>query len=324
MKKISIFLFSIAAMAFLASCSKDNGGVKGFTADPTLRINFGTYVTVPVTLDPVDAEYAALTYKSSDDRVVTVDKHGTCFGVEIGTATITVEGAGKTAQIAVEVYETTVGDLCQEIDGLNGLWEFHKDAPMKATVGTDLVPHYPDSEGDLGPVSHDGYTSVDGFNVHDGAILTKNFTLFELTHGTDGMTYTFLIDAKRPSDPSDNHWTTFFNSTLDNSADQYIYWRKDGNFQVGGGSFRTGEGYFSNDKWFRMVVVKDGPNMILKAYANASEIGSWETDTGAALPEAKALLNADNDGDDYPLYFSTVAFWGKALSAEEVASLGSL
>lgn len=325
MKKIYIILsLAVAAMALLASCSKEEGGAKGFSAEPTLRINFGTYVTVPVTMDPVDAELSNLKYTSSDESVVTVDKHGTCFGVELGNATITVEGAGKTAQIAVEVYETTIGDLCQEIDGLTGLWEFPMDAPMKATVGTDLIPHFHDSEGNLGPVSDEGYTAVEGFNVHDGAILTKQSALFELKHDTDGMTYTFLIDAKRPSDPSDGHWTTFFNSSLDNSADQYIYWRKDGNFQVGGGGWRTGEGYFSNDKWFRMVVVKDGPKSILRAYANANQLGNWDTDTGAALPATWALLNADNDGDDYPLYFTTVAFWNRALSDEEVKSLESL
>ena len=325
MKKIYIILsLAVAAMALLASCSKEEGGAKGFSAEPTLRINFGTYVTVPVTMDPVDAELSNLKYTSSDESVVTVDKHGTCFGVELGNATITVEGAGKTAQIAVEVYETTIGDLCQEIDGLTGLWEFPMDAPMKATVGTDLIPHFHDSEGNLGPVSDEGYTAVEGFNVHDGAILTKQSALFEFKHDTDGMTYTFLIDAKRPSETSDDHWTTFFNSTLDNSADQYIYWRKDGNFQVGGGGWRTGEGYFSNDKWFRMVVVKDGPKSILRAYANANQLGNWDTDTGAALPATWALLNADNDGDDYPLYFTTVAFWNRALSDDEVKSLESM
>lgn len=323
MKKIIILSLSLAALLFSASCSSDSTSVKGFTADSSLRINFGTYVTVPVTLDPVDAEYASLTYKSSNDAVVTVDKHGTCFGVELGTATITVEGAGKTAQIAVEVYETTIGDLCQEVSGLTGLWEFHMSDPMKATVGTDLIPHYPDSEGDLGPVSHDGYTPVQGFNSHDGAILTKYSALFELKHDTDGMTYTFLIDAKRPSDTSDDRYTTFFNPSLDNSADQFIYWRKGGNFQVGGGGWRTDDSYFSNDKWFRMVVVKDGPKSILKAFANGNEIGNWDTDTGAALPATWALLNADNDGDDAPLFFTTVAFWNKALSDDEVKSLGS-
>ena len=315
-------------MLIMASCSDDSTAVRtvrSYTADSTLRINFGSYVTVPVTLDPVDAAYSDLTYSSSDESVVTVDKHGTCFGVEVGTATITVSGAGKTSQIAVEVYEITIGDLCQEVSGLTGLWEFKKDAPMKATVGTDLIPHFGDSDGNLGEISDAGYTVVDGLNAHDGCILTKQSTLFELKHGTDGMTYTFLIDAKRPSDPSDGQFTTFFNRSLDNSADQYIYWRRDGTLQVGGSAYRADASlYFSNDKWFRMVVVKDGPKNILKAYANATEIGSWETDTGGALPDQWALLNADDDGDDYPLYFTTVAFWNKALSDDEVKSLESL
>ena len=90
-------------MFLLAACSDDSStAVKNFTADSSMSINYGTYVTVPVTLDPVDAEYAGLTYKSSDESVVTVDKHGTCFGVELGNATITVEGEYPYTGSAIE------------------------------------------------------------------------------------------------------------------------------------------------------------------------------------------------------------------------------
>ncbi len=86
--------------------------------------------------------------------------------------------------IPESIWGYQIGDLIQDkvSDELVGLWEFNGKAPMKATVGDDLIPHYPDSAGDAGPVSDDGYTKVLGFHAFDGAILTKDNACFELKH----------------------------------------------------------------------------------------------------------------------------------------------
>ena len=337
MKKIYIILsLAVAAMALLASCSKEEGGAKGFSAEPTLRINFGTYVTVPVTMDPVDAELSNLKYTSSDESVVTVDKHGTCFGVELGNATITVEGAGKTAQIAVEVYELTVADICLEIGDVTRLWEFPNDNPMKATVGNDLIP-YAHLFNELGvpyEFPDHPYVSifgedvipriVPGYNVHDGAIETGwLLNLFWAEHGlTSPDTYTLLFDCLRPA-KSDDSYTSFVGGKApDNSEDQMIYLRKGGQTQFGSGSNRS-ERAISNDKWYRFVFVKKGSEYV-RTYVNG-ELWNEGGDTGAAVLDDKVILiNGDNDTDNTWLQYSTIAIFNKPLTEEEIVKLGSL
>ncbi|MBQ6086482.1 MAG: hypothetical protein IJK96_00310 [Bacteroidales bacterium] len=336
MKKIFIISLSVALLGLFASCSKEEGGARGFTAEPTFRINFGTYVTVPVTLDPVDAPYSALKYTSSDESVFTVDKHGTCFGVELGTATLTVEGAGKTAQIAVEVYETTIADLCLEVGDVTGLWEFPNDNPMKGTVGNDLIP-YAHLINELGvpyEFPNHPYNTifgddvipriVPGFNVHDGAFECGwLLNLYWAEHGlTRPDTYTLLFDCLRPA-KSDGSYTSFVGGKApDNSDDQMIYLRKGGETQFGSGSNRSTNA-ISNDKWYRFVFVKKGSEYV-RTYVNG-ELWNDGGDTEAAVLDDKVILiNGDNDTDNTWLQYSTVAIFNKALSEEEIAKLGSI
>ena len=314
-----ILVAAVAAVAFSA-CQSNSPALSGITAQSeTLRLNYGERARVPAWPEPWNCTDYEFTYKSANPDIASVDAYGTITTEGLGTTTITASQGSY-----------TIANLIQDelSSGLNGLWEFNKGAAMKATVGKDLIPHYPDAKGSLGPVSNDGYTEEMGFNKIDGAILTKQKALFELTHNLSSpSTYTFMIDALRPASTSDNKYTTFFNRDLTNEADQYIYWRKDGNFQFGDSNYRTGEGYFSNDKWFRMVMIKDGNAKTMAVYANGSLLKSWTgADASTAiLPEGTwCLLNADNDGDDAPLYYSTIAVWNKALTEDEVSKLGML
>ena len=328
MKTLKYILVATVAALFFSACQPQSPALSGITAQSeTIRLNYGSKARVPAWPEPWNCTDYEFTYKSANPEIASVDAFGTITTEGLGTTTITASQGSYSATVTVEVYAYTIANLIQDelSSGLNGLWEFNKGAAMKATVGVDLVPHYPDDEGVLGPISNDGYDEVTGFNKIDGAILTKKHALFELTHNLSSpSTYTFMIDALRPASTSDNKWTTFFNRDLTNSADQYIYWRKDGNFQFGDGDHRSGEGYFSNDKWFRMVMVKDGTAKTMAVYANGNLLKSWTgaDPTVAILPEVKCLLNADNDGDDAPLYYSTVAVWNKALTEEEVTKLG--
>ena len=329
MKTLKYIILAAAATLVFASCNKDPklSGIEVPTE--VIRINAGDRARVPAYPKPWNCTDYNFTYKVADESIVTVDTYGTITTRGLGTTTITASQGSYSATCTVEVYSYTIADLIQDkvADGLNGLWTFDKGSAMKATVGTDLEPHYPDTQAPRpGPVSSDGYTEVNGVNTFDGAILTKQYACFVLTHNlTSTSTYTFMIDAMRPSETSSGQWTTFFNSTLDNSADQWIYWRKDGILQFGSSSFRTGNDYFSDDKWFRMVLIKDNASKKMYAYANGVNIGDWSAEAwDAQVPEKQILLNADNDGDDKPLYFSTVAVWNRALSADDVATLGSL
>lgn len=68
----------------------------------------GTY-TLKATVAPADADNKSVTWKSSDDKIATVDKDGKVTAVAIGKATITVttEDGGKTATCVVTVDAAT-------------------------------------------------------------------------------------------------------------------------------------------------------------------------------------------------------------------------
>lgn len=330
MKTLKYILVATVAALVFSACQAESPALSGITAQSeTLRLNYGSKARVPAWPEPWNCTDYEFTYKSANPDIASVDAYGTITTEGLGTTTITASQGSYSATVTVEVYAYTIADLIKDdlSAGLNGLWEFNKGAAMKATVGKDLVPHYPDGEGSLGPISNDGYTEETGFNKIDGAILTKKSALFELTHNLSApSTYTFMIDAMRPSSTSANKYTTFFNRDLTNSADQYIYWRKDGRFQFGDGDHRPeNTSYFSDDKWIRMVMTKDGKEKTMAVYANGGLIQKWTgaDPTVAILPEGTwCLLNADNDGDDAPLYYSTIAVWDRSLTEEEVTKLG--
>lgn len=335
MKTLKYILIVAAAAFVLVGCNKKSPKLSGIDFDP-MTIQYGYTTFVSAYPKPWDCTDYTFTYTSANPDIVSVDAYGTVTPEWVGSTTINVSSGAYSASVPVEVVTDVpesiwgyqIGDLILDkvSDKLNGLWEFNGKAPMKATVGEDLIPHYPDSNGSLGPVSDDGYTKVLGFHAFDGAILTKYSALFELKCNlSSGTCYTFLIDAMRPSSSNDKYTTFFSWEKTSNAADQYIYWRKDGCFQFGGsGDYRSGPEYFSNDKWFRMVFFMDVANGTQKVFANGQKILDVASPNGTGFfpyPD-EVLLNGDNDGDDAPLYFSTVAVWDRALTDAEVATLG--
>ena len=341
MKTLKYIILAAAAAFVFAACNDKDPKLKGIEFE-AMRIPYGYRGAVSAYPKPWNCTDYHFTYKVADESIVTVNELGTLETEWLGSTTITVSSGSYSVDVPVEVYTDIpeeiwsyqIGDMIMDkfSDKLTGLWEFNIKTPMKATVGDDLIPHYPDGKGDIGPVSNDGYTTVLGFHNFDGAILTKYSSCFELKHKLTPTipgawaTYTILIDAMRPQG-SDNKYTTFFSYDPTNGSDQYIYWRKDGIFQFGGGGYRSGNEYFSNDKWFRIVMVKDWVGGIMKVFANGEPI-FYKTDLTTAdaagfFPFETILLNGDNDGDDAPLYFSTVAVWDKILSDDEIKALGA-
>ncbi len=71
----------------------------------TLTVEKGKSGTLTATVEPNDATNKKVTWKSSDEKIATVDDQGNVTGVGVGKATITVttEDGGKTATCAVEV-----------------------------------------------------------------------------------------------------------------------------------------------------------------------------------------------------------------------------
>lgn len=85
----------------------DVTGVSLDKSELTLAVK-GTY-TLKATVAPADADNKSVTWKSSDDKIATVDKDGKVTAVAIGKATITVttEDGGKTATCVVTVDAAT-------------------------------------------------------------------------------------------------------------------------------------------------------------------------------------------------------------------------
>lgn len=85
----------------------DVTGVSLDKSELTLAVK-GTY-TLKATVAPADADNKSVTWKSSDDKIATVDKDGKVTAVAIGKATITVttEDGGKTATCVVTVNAAT-------------------------------------------------------------------------------------------------------------------------------------------------------------------------------------------------------------------------
>jgi|LSQX01.3.fsa_nt_gb hypothetical protein len=311
----------------LIACDKKFGeGVKleGIEVGPDLSLNLGTTAMTPaypIPWDNTDYEFA---FSSSDPEVATVDAYGKIMAVGTGDATITITCAGFSKSVNVNVYEITIGQKCQEIPGLVGLWEFNQPNPLKATVGADLIAYH-HGRNELGTTegAENDYAPHPGFNKNDGAIKTVDFNpAFYCKHGlSSGSTYTILIDALRP-ESSGGKYTTLINTDVTNTGDQVVYWRREGYLQVDGSANRSSQA-IQNDKWYRTVIVKNGSSY-LRSYVNSVLWKDGGNPSAAVFDATAILLNADNDGDDRSLHWSTVAIFDRALTETEIAVLGGL
>lgn len=68
-----------------------------------ISINEGDTYTLTVSLNPENASYDSMTWSSSDDRIASVSQSGTVTGHREGSATITVDVDGITAECTVNV-----------------------------------------------------------------------------------------------------------------------------------------------------------------------------------------------------------------------------
>ena len=319
----------ILVVASLSACDKKFGAgvkLKGIQVGDAISLNMGSTATTPAYPIPWDCTEYEFTYTSSNPEVATVSEFGKITAVDPGDCTITISCGDKSATVNVNVYEITIGMALQELEGLTGLWEFNAADPLKATVGKDLVAYFRDPDGEedcLGDKSDQGWTSIVGFNKRDGAVKTLLGNSFYCVHGlSDPTVYTLVIDALRPAS-SDGKYTSFVNVASNNSSDQSIYLRKGGEVQFGASGNRSSNA-ISNDKWYRFVFVKNA-NEYMRIYVNTA---LWKDGTAldnrSVLEDVACLLDADNDGDDQTLLWSTAAFFNRCLTESEIMSLGSL
>ena len=326
-KNIYRSLALVCICLILNACNEkfgDDVKLKGIEVGTDLSLNLGSSAIVPAYPIPWDCTDYEFTFSSSNPEVATVNAYGKITTFDSGDATITITCGNYSNSVNVNVYEVTIAQKCKKLSGLVGLWEFNQPSPLKATVGADLIAYH-HGKNELGTTTgtENDYAQCTGFNKKDGAIKTVDFNpAFYCKHGlTSGSTYTILIDAYRPAS-SGGKYTTFINTDLTNTGDQVVYWRKEGYLQVDGSSNRSSQA-ISNDKWYRTVIVKNGSSY-LRSYVNSVLWKEGGNPSGAVFNNMAILLNGDNDGDDRSLQWSTVAIFDRALSADEISSLGAL
>ena len=198
-----------------------------------------------------------------------------------------------------------------------GLWEFNDPLDLtNATVGADLT---------LGG----SHSAVAGMGGSDGAALIGTisgsyYTAQNPVGGNGGGTYTneytLLWDVYFPAGSG---WISFYQTNA-------IATSSDGDFfrNPSGGIGISGQ-YYGNvpaDTWKRIVLTVDcGALLNFKSYMDGSLVNAH---TVASAVDGRWALGSvfhffgDEDGEDGPKRVTNLAFWGRTLTAQEVASLG--
>ncbi|MCU0917935.1 MAG: hypothetical protein MUC88_25740 [Planctomycetes bacterium] len=203
-------------------------------------------------------------------------------------------------------------------------WEFNGPDHKRATLGAPLQL--------VGTIKE-----VPGIYAGDGAIQIGEGSYFICTHGvapngggTKVNEWTLLIDFSYPpssrSDPPSGYNDLFqTNPTNADDADWTI--NSAGAIGIGAVGYSSTRSYTTNgDTWYRLVLVVDnGTRQDL--YMDGVEIfkGNQQGVDGRFSLAATILLfcaGNNQDRDDAPINVSSVAFWDKPLSADEIATLG--
>ena len=195
-----------------------------------------------------------------------------------------------------------------------GEWNFDDtDDLTKAVTGADLTL--------VGT-----HTPIAGATEGDGAIRIGTGNYYEIAHGIAPNkgeivnTYSLLFDFKVADY---NGWRCFFQNDPTNAQDGKLFIRN-GTGTVG---YSNTPGYstkvVSVNQWNRLVMVMNSGNTF-SLYLNGERILN---STGAGLEATYALYPKlfffrDNNGEDLDLDISRIAIYDKALSSQEVLSLG--
>ena len=210
--------------------------------------------------------------------------------------------------------------------GLAGAWEFDDTNDLlRAETGVDL-----DLVGSLLPVA--------GPRAGDGAIEICPESYFDCTHNmtpnggsSDWVNdYTILMDVKLPSVTV---WHALFQaaqSPTANDADLFF----NSHARVGVGDIGYSDWMAHSDTWYRVVVsmslgMAETNHADIYVDGNLVKKGDKQSLDGrfALYPAAKGgniLLFADNNGEDNAIDVARVAIFNRALSAGEIAALGSV
>jgi len=183
-----------------------------------------------------------------------------------------------------------------------------------------------------------GTTATGPNGATDGAVqISGNGGWYRCNHGmsANGGTssyvrqYTLMWDVKYPNSGT---WKCLLQTNGDNANDSDLFIKNSGTAGTIGGASGLG-GYSSNataaNTWYRIVMTCDTTlgSGDVKVYVNGSlwytSTKSITSDGAYALDLDDFLISRDNDSEHDTLVLSAFATWNSALSAVDVASLGS-
>lgn len=228
-----------------------------------------------------------------------------------------------------------------------GLWRFNSSAPLKATVGQDLVANSP-------------LTSIAGITPNDSAVnITTNVNWLSCFHGVpvDGANkstlanaFSILIDFRLPAGNTTNIPLFEFSPEYGGAAETYIR----GDNTIGNNSWGFTSDQVTPGVWNRLIITYsiDTSNNFQYKYLGVprlrvstyylngvnikSQIWSFVVYMSVAggvehmqnkryslTPNNRFILFGDDSSPDSQIEVSTLAVYKEALSNEEVAALGT-
>jgi hypothetical protein len=218
-------------------------------------------------------------------------------------------------------------------DILAGWWLFNDiENCGKAVVGKDLEAYRMICDKSKGMPSKSGLNRVAGIKTGRSAVRVSSYSYFKCAHGMSHIDtcknvneYTILMDVRLSG--VNEHW--FFQTNMDNTDDGEMFLFYDMvRFGLSSLSFQVDPPLRSNE-WYRLTIsARLGQSM--KFYLNGDLIFADYNaehimpDGRLSLSEEGLLLFADDNGMDDDIDVSEVVIFNRALSDEEVFSLGAV
>jgi hypothetical protein len=201
---------------------------------------------------------------------------------------------------------------------LVGHWSFNdSQSPLKADIGKDLT------------LSGSGMWIVDGPNENDGAVRIGKGSELIVEHGilangggSKVNEFTIVMDINLPYAPASNRWYAMYQTDIGNTTD--ADWFINGNARMGvGATGYTNYSYDRADEWYRIAIsVKNGTQYIYYSDGVKRLEGEPMAVDGRFSLGTKFLLFADQNGEDNNIDVADVKLYSRALTDEEIASLG--
>lgn len=191
----------------------------------------------------------------------------------------------------------------------SGLWQFDGGLATQATIGANLVT--------TGPVS-----IVAGPTQSDSAVHIPKGSYFALNHGLGATVdeYSLQFDL-RITDNTVYH--TLFQTDPKNTTDAECFINRSGNVGITETIYAPTK--LLPNQWYRVVIaVKNGERY--DTYINGLKVqtGKPQAIGGRFALQSTLLISADNDGENADIDFAKVAIYNKALTDDEVSSIGEI